>query len=292
MCFEDELPYSRDGESRLWRKAGRLQVGWKRLGLDAGPGGRQRERPLGDSLCVEHLLHRGGGNSRVHAEAWSWNGRKWSDQPTYYPRVGFSLLSGIECESATSCEAVGVRVGQSDVDHPLAEHWDGRVWTNQPATGILNGWLNAISCESNSNCEAVGYTYLGDESEATLAMRMRGSRWFAQASPRLPRKGGGYGLTAVSCYVSGCTAVGYSQSGLLLAEAWNGERWRLKSAIGAGSPRGSEDAEWNAVQCESATNCTAAGAWDNGTRNFLTLIDTGRQSVDRAQDAEPVYVRR
>ena len=74
-----------------------------------------------------------------------------------------------------TAEAIRVRVGQGDVDHPLDEHWEG-TGLDQPACDrIFDGWLNAISCESKSNCEAVGYTYLGDESEATLAMRMRGS---------------------------------------------------------------------------------------------------------------------
>jgi hypothetical protein len=214
-----------------------------------------------------------GGNSRVHAQAWSWNGRSWSDQPTYYPTSAFSVLSGIECVATTSCEAVGVTVSRTDADLPLAEHWNGTLWADQPSVGVPDGGLSGVSCGSSTNCEAVGYTDIPNRAEATLAMRLNGSTWVVEDSPTLPGKGDGYELTAVSCYSNGCTAVGYSQSGLLISEAWRGGKWLPGSPVGAGSPPGSKDAEWNAIQCRSASSCTAAGAWDDGTRPFLTLVD-------------------
>ncbi len=216
-----------------------------------------------------------GGNGQGVAQAWSWHGSRWSDQATYNsPSAPSAVLSAIECAATTSCEAVGVRFSPAYVPYPLAEHWNGRLWADQPVTGTSSGWLNGVSCESRTNCEAVGYSDLRSGLQATLAVGLSGSRWIAQATPGLPKEGDGYDLTSVSCYVHGCTTVGYSQSGMVLAETWSGRRWTLEAPVGAGEPSGSSDAEWNAIQCRSAASCTAVGAWDNGTRPFLTLVDT------------------
>lgn len=220
-----------------------------------------------------------GGNPNDEAQAWSWNGTKWSADPTYNPGSSVAILSAIECAGVASCEAVGVRISATDTFYPLAEHWNGKTWANQPVTGVSNGWLNSVSCGPAGKCEAVGYTDLAGNVEATLAVGLSGKTWVAQAAPALPKKGDGYELTGVSCFSNGCTAVGYSESGLLLAEALNGTKWALQSAVGAGAPAGSADAEWNGVQCLSASSCTAVGAWDNGTRPFLTLVDTWNGTV-------------
>ena len=216
-----------------------------------------------------------GGNPRGVAQAWSWNGARWSDQATYNaPSAAAAVLSGVECVATTSCEAVGVRFGPAYVPYPLAEHWNGKVWSDQPIKEAPSGWLNSVSCESNTRCEAVGYRERPNGTEATLTAGLSGSRWITQSTPRLPSNGDGYELTGVSCYSDGCTTVGYSEAGRVLSESWNGRKWALRSPVGAGDPVGSMDAEWNAVQCRSASRCTAVGAWDNGRRPFLTLADT------------------
>jgi hypothetical protein len=44
---------------------------------------------------------------------------------------------------------------------------------------------------------------------------------------------------------------------VLLAEAWNGTRWRIQATP---SPAGSTGSEFLAVSCSAAPACTAAGA--------------------------------
>jgi hypothetical protein len=216
-----------------------------------------------------------GGNPRGVAQAWSWDGSRWSEQPTYNsPSTRAAVLSGVECVATTSCEAVGVWFSPAYVAYPLVEHWNGRLWAEQPIFGASSGWLNSVSCESPALCEAVGYSNLRNGLQATLAVGLSRSRWTTQTTPGLWEEGDGYDLASVSCYPGGCTAVGYSQSGITLAETWSGRKWVLQTPVGGGEPSGTMDAEWNAIQCRSASSCTAVGAWDNGARPFLTLVDT------------------
>jgi hypothetical protein len=109
-------------------------------------------------------------------------------------------------------------------------------------------------------------------------MRLRNGRWVTQSTPAIT--GASYG-TGVSCWQTGCLAVAgtnspnteYAQQ--TIAEYWNGRKWALQSPVGSGDPANS-GAVWNAVQCNSASNCVAVGAWADGsvTETPSTLIST------------------
>lgn len=93
------------------------------------------------------------------------------------------------------------------------------------------------------------------------------------SSQKLPAVTGRSDLTGVSCYRTGCTAVGgtVTASGAsTLAEAWNGTHWALQSPVGSGNVTGATDTSWNAVHCQSATSCVAVGNWDSND----TLAET------------------
>lgn len=195
------------------------------------------------------------------AGSWAWNAGVWTDQTTYNPTSTDNVLDSVTCKSSTSCEAVGA-YGNGDTTYPLAEVWNGTAWESQATTGAPPGSLAGVSCESVTKCEAVGYNSFKIE---ILTMKLNGSKWATQSNPS-PE---GYYANGISCWSSGCTAVGssdgtddFNDAAYLntIAEYWNGSKWALQGAAGAGNPADS-GAEWNAVKCNSATKCTAVGAW-------------------------------
>lgn len=208
------------------------------------------------------------------AGAWAWDGSTWTGQSAYNPRSTDNILNAISCRFATRCEAVGSH-GNGGTTRPLAEVWNGSTWKGQSTSGAPPGSLAGVSCESASKCEAVGrntYTL------AVLAMGLSKSRWVTQATPSVGT--GNVGESAVSCWSSGCTAVGgtnpaYTYNSQTIAESWNGSGWTLQGTVGTGNPPNS-GAAWAAVRCQSATKCTAVGAWANGsvTETPSTLIST------------------
>jgi hypothetical protein len=99
-----------------------------------------------------------------------WNGSGWSVLATPVPPgAEFTFLQGVECQSPSSCIAVGGSSQSGPEYAPLAEAWNGSSWTIQdtPTRGIQT-WLAAISCTSSTKCTAVGTSGIPFE---TLAER-------------------------------------------------------------------------------------------------------------------------
>lgn len=222
------------------------------------------------------------------AAAWAWNGSTWTQQSAYNPSSTDNVLNAITCRSSTSCEAVGSH-GNGGTTYPLAEAWNGKTWTAQSTSGAPPGALDGVSCESSSKCEAVGYnTY----TLAVLAMGLDKSKWVAQSTPQNANGDNQTQIvaTSVSCWSSGCTAVGGtglasdpdSDLGILygttaFADSWNGSKWTLK---GDGNPSNSIAAAWSGVVCHSAAECVAVGGWtESSTTDHQTLISTWNGST-------------
>ena len=91
-----------------------------------------------------------------------------------------------------------------------------------------------MSCTTPGRCAAVGQAGNFVNSElvpATLAERLRGSRWTIQPTPQ--RAGADSGsLRGVSCTSTiACIAVGdVAVLGAPLAERWDGRSWTVQSA--------------------------------------------------------------
>jgi hypothetical protein len=216
------------------------------------------------------------GNTSGEAAAWSWNGTTWTALQPYTPPGSSGFFFGIKCRSDTSCEAVGASE-TNQVDAPLAEFWNGTTWVNQTVTGAPGGsWLEGVACQSSGTCEAVGDYPSGVEEcsggvciipPTAWAAGLSGSTWVDQ--PSLSNLYQLSGALSVSCWSSGCTAVGYEGSGSCLgstcypsytfAARWNGTTWSKQGAIGGGEPSGNMFADWNSVHCRSASSCTAVG---------------------------------
>jgi hypothetical protein len=134
--------------------------------------------------------------------------------------------------------------------------------------------LFGVSCVSAANCTAVG---VSETSSAvmTLAEHWNGSTWAIQATPNPPGANTA-SLKAISCLPgAGCTAVGVSRvSGnkpiLPLAESWNGNTWAIEPVP---HPAGATETYLNGVSCRSASDCTAAGDYQNANGQFLTLAE-------------------
>jgi len=210
--------------------------------------------------------------SNVQAGAWSWNGRAWKNRHAYNPKSTNNILVAISCASPSSCEAVGQHNNAGGSIYAMAEYWNGNKWTHQSTTGGPSGFLDAVACESVGHCEAVGAAS-GTYYDTTLAMGLDGSKWVTQSTPGI----GASSFTGMSCYSTGCTAVGSQGGQELLSEAWNGSSWSLQS-LGEGQPPDASLVEWNGVHCQSASNCTAVGYWQSNSLP-LTLADTWNGSM-------------
>jgi hypothetical protein len=229
-----------------------------------------------------------------------WNGRGWKLQLPPSPEVT-SVLNAVSCVSAANCTAVGSTGISATL--PLAEHWNGHSWkvqhTPDPAAGGT-GALAGVSCASAHRCTAVG---------PEIAEHWNGSRWRAQSLPvgatsvsctsslrcvatdgrgverwrgagwqgqRLPGPAGSIAnFSAVSCAAANsCTAVGtYNSTATdetgLLADHWNGHRWKLQATPSTGS-----SPVFGAVSCASAASCTAVGqAQDDTTLNQFAIAE-------------------
>lgn len=206
-----------------------------------------------------------------------WSGSEWALQATPSPAgAKWAALAGVSCASTTACSAVGRYENSSKAEVTLAERWSGSEWAIQSTanpSGARSSWLEAVSCTSSSACTGVGRYENSSKVEVTLAERWNGSEWAIQATPN-PTGAKWSRLADVSCSsATSCVAVGSYQSSAgarqTLAESWNGSEWSIPSTP---NPAGSE---WNAlkgVSCVSASECTAVGGDQIGSK-YMTLVE-------------------
>jgi hypothetical protein len=155
---------------------------------------------------------------------------------------------------------------------PLAEVWNGSVWTVRappaPPTGFRS--LNAVSCTSPSACTAVGSQYPVQTRrlssvQGALAERWNGTAWTIQATPD-PPYGSNTVLDSISCAsLTDCTAVGTNSSvlraqDLTLAEHWDGTTWAIQPTLSPSivSGPGAGNALYS-VSCPAPSACVAVG---------------------------------
>jgi hypothetical protein len=163
----------------------------------------------------------------------------------------------------------------------LADYWDGTSWSLQATAnpqGATNSSFGAVSCTAAAECEAVGSS---DASQA-LAERWNGSTWSIQPVP-LPNGAAATSLEGLSCESStACIAVG----GACLpparcnviggpptspyAEAWNGTAW---SPLTPTIPSGATSSYLESISCPSASTCSAAGFYEDGTGGQFPLVE-------------------
>jgi sugar lactone lactonase YvrE/alpha-tubulin suppressor-like RCC1 family protein len=228
------------------------------------------------SSCIAVGTYKdGSGEYRTLAERW--DGTRWSMQSALEPEGAVhAFLLGVSCDSGEACEATGYYVGAGA--RPLAERWNGATWDVQSTPkpeGASNSYLYGVSCTSAAACTAAGYYYDGSGTIVALAERWDGSGWSIQSTPS-PEGAAATHLVGVSCASpSACTASGSYTDGagaeVPLTESWNGGEWQVHSPP---SPEGAEEAQLSGgVSCASASACTAAGYYENGSGRTVTLAE-------------------
>lgn len=192
---------------------------------------------------------------------------KWKVQATAQPpKVPGSTLVAISCSAGSACMAVGSEFSDTVLGadiKPLAELRSGGHWGIRPVplpagdTGVLRG----VSCTSSRWCMAVGFHGHGRQPDG-LAEIWNGIRWrlsqVRQVSGRVNTE-----LTAVSCTApNACIAAGdfAGDRGLtkVLAEKWNGTKWRMLPAQQPARSNGF--AALNGISCTSPDACIAVGS--------------------------------
>lgn len=227
-------------------------------------------------------------SNATYTLAMRWNGARWEVERTPSPVAGGSghlaaqtvTLSAVSCRSARSCTAVGSSTATYDLGGraiaryrlPLAESWNGKVWSVQsapnPATNptetplsYSSVSLSGVSCTSPSACTAVGSypTTSGYAPQVTLAERWNGSAWALQTTVNGTGTAGG-ALKAISCASAHtCIAVGSypdvaHYTTLPLARNWDGSSWTvIRTGLNLSD-----------VSCTSPTHCLALGGTSSG----------------------------
>jgi hypothetical protein len=190
-----------------------------------------------------------------------WNGTAWAAQSVPSPAAAAgTMLSGVSCTPAASCEAAGEYQASTTANHQkaLAENWNGSAWHLQHAAqphGATDNSLSSVSCTSASFCEAVGSHTDSAGNSANLAEVWNGTSWALQSIPRQKSQFGPPSdrLLAVSCVsATFCEAVGSGAAG---GEAlqWNGTSWAMQQLPGMGSVAPMS------LSCAAVAFCMAVG---------------------------------
>jgi hypothetical protein len=142
----------------------------------------------------------------------SWNGTSWSIVPSGNNGTSASLLLGVSCVAANTCEAVGEYTNDGLGNYQtLVESWNGTSWSivASPNRGTNFDRLLGVSCTSARQCEATGSYADANLTTQTLAETWNGTTW--SLVPSANRGTDVYNvLEAVSCprKHTKCSAVG------------------------------------------------------------------------------------
>jgi hypothetical protein len=174
---------------------------------------------------------------------------------------GTTILNGIACLSATTCEAVGQNSSNQGVVVPITSGSPGTV-VPVAGTTILEG----VACPSSATCEAVGFASSGG---GVFVPITNGSPGAAVSVPGTGNLGG------VACPSSAtCDAVGYAASGGgVFVPITNGSPGAAVSVPGTGNLAG--------VACPTTATCDAVGLNPSSSEGVVAVIpgDTSTPSV-------------
>ena len=206
-----------------------------------------------------------------------YDGTSWSVRPTTMPNgSGNSYFEGVDAASSTDVWAVGYSVASSDqTGLTMAQHWNGKKWRLVPTPnpeGSSVSILSSVTEVAPDDVWAVGYQQVNG-TDSTLVEHFDGSTWSIVASST-PSGGFNSALTGVTAISArNVVAVGnyFDNSGaeLVMAERWNGTKWKL---VDAPSAPGSPDSEVHGVSSTSADNAWAVGFNWSGSL-FISLVE-------------------
>jgi hypothetical protein len=193
-----------------------------------------------------------------------WDGKSWTKGTTENPNPsGVNEFNAVAAGGARNAWAVGVTGSSVTGAAPLAELWNGHVWTVIPTPDPSNdnrvAEFNGLTEISATDVWAVG-SYQSPTTTLTLAEHWDGSVWKVVSTPS---PGQFAVLTSVSATsASDVWAAGYWNDGgsgrsRVLVERWDGNRWKVVRG-----PRNEFDAGINGFNGISAATRTAV--WTAG----------------------------
>ena len=184
-------------------------------------------------------------------------------------------LSAIACVSSADCWAVGAYDSGGSIYQTLVEHWNGTSWTlpGSPNSSVTQtNQLGDVACASTSDCTAVGFYDSGGGVAQTLVEKWNGTSWSIVSSANVSPTQSSV-LTGIACNSSSdCWASGAFLNGSVaqtLIEHWNGATWAIVSSP---NTSGAQSNKLSGIACTSASNCWAAGYYNNGTVD-QTLVE-------------------
>jgi hypothetical protein len=208
----------------------------------------------------------------------TWNGTSWATLYGQTEGGGAASLNAVSCVGSTECVGVGSDANPSGVPQTLIDTWSTGALYGAKASSPNRGnesVLTGVSCASSTNCDAVGYYLTSSGTERTLIESWDGTSWSLAVSPNKTTEGNE--LNSVSCTsASSCVAVGKygygpDDTGLAMAESWDGSAWSIMAM-----PERGTQSTFNGVSCTRSTSCVAVGD-DNAAGG--TLIESWNGSV-------------
>lgn len=202
-----------------------------------------------------------------------WDGASWTIMPSPNANLNENQLTGVVCNSAADCWAVGYydEVGDEYSYRTLVEHWNGTSWSivfsPGPKSSVASK-LYAVQCTSISDCWAAGtYAYVDGSAwhGAPLIQHWNGTAWSVVSVATAGIDDKLYDLTCPSssdCWAVGSTDYGKGSATHPLIFHWDGAAW---SFVSAAEPEGTSSLA--GVTCVSGSSCWAVGwgPWANHT---------------------------
>ncbi|HTW07033.1 MAG TPA: IPT/TIG domain-containing protein [Acidimicrobiales bacterium] len=208
--------------------------------------------------------------------------------PSPPPPGGADTLNAVSCPAAGPCTAVG-DYQDANGTFPLVAIESGSAW--QPSVTVAlpansgpspGASFAGVSCTTDDVCAAVGSYEDNNSAGQAMAALSYGGGWGQAAKAvevQLPpgASGGSPALRAVSCFETGCLAVGgYSQSfyvrpGMAVAES-GGQFARAVEVKAPATEPGFVITTLTGVSCTAPTTCAISGSFLNPVNNATTAM--------------------
>jgi hypothetical protein len=238
--------------------------------------------PGGDCVAVGRYANSSSGTTTAMAATetgGAWQAGVAVAQPANGSGGVSSWLTGLSCQSADACSAVGTYFTASNAATPMVATETGGAWQAAteipvpPASVGVQGVWN-LSCPSPGGCVATGPIDDGTSTLASSAVETNGT--WSVASPVTSTSG--VEINSISCSsVSECVAVGDQQGAstdvpLLFSD--DGGTWNLTDAAVPAPGGGSDQAALVSLSCPSLGECVAVGELAAGSGVFA-LVEAG-----------------
>jgi hypothetical protein len=205
------------------------------------------------------------------------DGTQWSVVSSPSPGALQNILYGIAAISDSDVWAVGAEEDANGLWHPLAEHWNGTVWSevNAVDAGTSGNQLYAVKANATNDVYAVGQQANGAFPDQALVEHWNGSSWSVVTPPSTTNSLLPLGVTAVG---TSLTIVGQDESDSVPYTTLVVSGTPTSLAIQATPDSGSAENDLFAAAINATDSSTWAVGWDidttTGNHDPLVLQNT------------------